>query len=181
MAPAKLFSRLSRDVIYVMYSNKQIDSMLACVYSVCSVIDQWWRQNVVKTKKWHTSRRRVCHWCFDLIFDVFCDLLLNRPTATWNLFVLYNDRKRKKTDTHTCLVPLDCSRICASLGNFSQTLLFVSASSFFVILITYSFLEEFFKVFSCSTHGENILQNRESLVATTHDARWQLLRRFLVV
>ena len=26
-------------------------------------------------------------------FDVFCDLLLNRPTATWNLFVLYNDQK----------------------------------------------------------------------------------------
>ena len=23
-------------------------------------------------------------------FDVFCDLSLNRPTATWNLFVLYN-------------------------------------------------------------------------------------------
>ena len=23
-------------------------------------------------------------------FDVFCDLLLNRCTATWNLFVLYN-------------------------------------------------------------------------------------------
>ena len=23
-------------------------------------------------------------------FDVICDLLLNRPTATWNLFVLYN-------------------------------------------------------------------------------------------
>ena len=23
-------------------------------------------------------------------FDVFCELLLNRPTATWNLFVLYN-------------------------------------------------------------------------------------------
>ena len=51
-------------------------------------------------------------------FDVLCDLLLNRPTATWNLFVLYNDQKRKKTDTHTCLVPLDCSRICASLGVF---------------------------------------------------------------
>ena len=77
--------------------------------------------------------------------------------------------EKKKTYTHTCLVPLDCSRICASLGNFSQTLLFVSASSFFVILIAYSFLEEFFKVFSCSTHGENILQNRESLVAMTHD------------
>ena len=23
-------------------------------------------------------------------FDVFCDLLLNRRTTTWNLFVLYN-------------------------------------------------------------------------------------------
>ena len=31
---------------------------------VCSVVDHRWRQNVVKTKKWHTSRRRVCHWCF---------------------------------------------------------------------------------------------------------------------
>ena len=140
-----------------------------CVYSVCSVIDQWWRQNVVKTKKWHKSRRRVCHWCFYLIFDVIADLLLNRPTATWNLFVLYNDQKRKKTDTHTCLTPLDCSRICASLGNFSQTLLVASSSSFFVILIAYSFLEEFFKVFFCSKHGENILQIRESLVAMTHD------------
>ena len=35
--------------------------MLPCV---CSVIDYRWRQNVVKTKKWHTSRRRVCHCCF---------------------------------------------------------------------------------------------------------------------
>ena len=25
-------------------------------------------------------------------FDVFCDLLLNRPTVTWNLFVLYNNK-----------------------------------------------------------------------------------------
>ena len=33
---------------------KQIDSMLPWV---CSVIDHRWRQNVVKTKKWHTSRR----------------------------------------------------------------------------------------------------------------------------
>ena len=50
-------------------------------------------------------------------FDVLCDLLLNRPTATWNLFVLYNDQKRKKTDTHTAFpVALDCLRICVSLG-----------------------------------------------------------------
>ena len=87
---------------------------------VCSVIDHRWGQNVVKTiMKWHTSRKRVCHWCFyHTDFDVLCDLLLSRPTATWNLFVLYNDQKRKKTDTRTCLVPLECSRICTSLGIF---------------------------------------------------------------
>ena len=39
-------------------------------------------------------------------FDIFCDLLLNRPTATWNLLVFYNNQKRKKTDTRTYLVPL---------------------------------------------------------------------------
>ena len=26
-------------------------------------------------------------------FHIFCDLLLNRRTATWNLFVLYNNEK----------------------------------------------------------------------------------------
>ena len=30
-------------------------------------------------------------------FDVLCDLLLNRSTATWNLFVLYN-KKLKYTE-----------------------------------------------------------------------------------
>ena len=51
-------------------------------------------------------------------FDLICDLFLNRPTATWSLFVLCNDQKRKKTDTHTCLVPLDCSKISTSLCIF---------------------------------------------------------------
>ena len=30
-------------------------------------------------------------------FDILCDLLLNRRTATWNLFVLYN-KKLKYTE-----------------------------------------------------------------------------------
>ena len=49
-------------------------------------------------------------------FDVqLGDLLLNGPMTTKNLFVLYNDQKgKKKTNTHTCLVPHDCSTICAS-------------------------------------------------------------------
>ena len=28
-------------------------------------------------------------------FDILCDLLLNRRTATWNLFVLYNKQFKK--------------------------------------------------------------------------------------
>jgi len=44
--------------------------MLPCI---CPVIDHRWRQNVVRTQ-----------------FDILCDLLLDRCTATWNLFVLYN-------------------------------------------------------------------------------------------
>ena len=46
-------------------------------------------------------------------FDVLCDLLLNRPTATER-----KKKQEKKTDTHTCLLPLDSSKICASLGIF---------------------------------------------------------------
>ena len=52
---------------------KQIHSMLPWV---CSVIDHGRRQNMLKT-----SARLVCH------FFVFCDLLLNRRTAAWNVFV----------------------------------------------------------------------------------------------
>ena len=109
-------------------------------------------------------------------FDVLCDLLLNRPTETWNLFVLYNDQKRKKIDIHTFLVPLDCSKICASLGLFGPRRYISSLLlPFFFILLVYStsFLEKFFNTFSCSKQNindsENILQNSESLVAMTHD------------
>ena len=32
-------------------------------------------------------------------FDVFCDLLLNRRTATWTLFVLYNNETNYYTES----------------------------------------------------------------------------------
>ena len=31
-------------------------------------------------------------------FYVFCYLLLNRPTTTWNLFVLYDKKKQNVVD-----------------------------------------------------------------------------------
>ena len=81
--------------ILIFYYIKQIDSMLLCV---CSVIDHRGRQNVVRTKKWHTRRSRVCHWCSyhiltSSVIYYWTDAwqhgiyLLNRCMATWNLFV----------------------------------------------------------------------------------------------
>ena len=65
-------------------------------------------------------------------FDVqLCDLLLNGPMATKNLFVLYSDQKRKKTNTRTFLVPHDCSTICAKRYFSSLSSLYtVSSKSF---------------------------------------------------
>ena len=64
--------------------------MLPCV---CSVIHHRWRQNVVRTKKWHTRRSRVCHWCSYHILTSSVIYYWIRRTATWNLFVLYNNEK----------------------------------------------------------------------------------------
>ena len=58
--------------------------MLLCI---CSVIDHRGRQNVVKTSVTHSAAPRVPLFLFIPHFDVICDLLLNRRTATWNLFV----------------------------------------------------------------------------------------------
>ena len=44
-------------------------------------IEKQTHQNVVRTAVMHLALPSVPH------FDVICDLLLNRPTAVWNLFV----------------------------------------------------------------------------------------------
>ena len=60
---------------------------------VCSVIDHRWRQNVVRTKKWHTRHSQVCHWCSYHILTSSVIYYWIKHTATWNLFVLYNNAK----------------------------------------------------------------------------------------
>ena len=67
--------------------------MLPCV---CSIIDHRWRQNVSRTKQWHTRRYPSVSLMFLPHFAVLCDLLLKRRTETWNLFVLYNNNNKKK-------------------------------------------------------------------------------------
>ena len=76
--------------------------MLPCV---CSVIDHRWRQNVVKTKKWHTSRRRVCHCCCCFFFHLpqseIISQTFSKPRAMLN--------KTKKTSfpgRHPCICTL---------------------------------------------------------------------------
>ena len=62
---------------------QRIDSILPWI---CPVIDHRGRQNMVKTKKWHTHLWLVCPFFLFLShFDVICYLLLNRRTATWNV------------------------------------------------------------------------------------------------
>ena len=70
-----------RDWFFCCFFIKQVDSTLPCV---CPVLDHRRRQNVSDT----LGYRLVCHFFLFLPhFDVICDLLLNRRTATWNLLV----------------------------------------------------------------------------------------------
>ena len=62
--------------------------MLRCV---CSIIDHRRRQNVVRTSVTHSAIASCATFLFLPHFDVICDLLLNRRTATWNLFVKYTN------------------------------------------------------------------------------------------
>ena len=54
---------------------------------VCSVTDHRKRQNVVSTSVTHSAIASCASYLFLPHFDVICDLLLNRRTATRNLFV----------------------------------------------------------------------------------------------
>ena len=134
--------------------------MLLCV---CSVMVHRWRQNVVKTKKWHTSNRRVCHLRFFLLWSITEQTHGNIESIC---FILWPEKKKRPIHIISSY-RLTVRRFVLK----SQTLLFVSASSLFLYRTCIQFLRKFFNVFSCSNqnNGENILQNSESLVAMAHD------------
>ena len=66
---------------------KQIDSILLCI---CSVTDHKRHQNVVRPSVTHSPNSLCATFLFLPHFDFICDLLLNRCTATWNLFVKWS-------------------------------------------------------------------------------------------
>ena len=67
---------------------------------VCSVIDHRRRQNVVRTSVTHSAIASCATFLFLPHFDVICDLLLNRRTATWNLFVKWTSCANRKRNAN---------------------------------------------------------------------------------
>jgi len=68
---------------------------------VCSVIDHRRRQYVVTTSVTHSAIASCATFLFLLHFDVICDLLLDRRTASLNYFFfpirLFRERLSNKT------------------------------------------------------------------------------------
>ena len=54
--------------------------------------------NVVGTSEWHTDSPLSVSMMFLSPSDDYCDLLLNRPMATWNLFVFFFNKEEAKID-----------------------------------------------------------------------------------
>ena len=80
-----------------LHNTLKIDSILACVcftnrFQV--VVRLFSNRSQMTTKVAHEAQASVS-LMFLPHFDVLCDLVLNRRTATWNLFVLYNKELKK--------------------------------------------------------------------------------------
>ena len=110
--------------------------MLPCV---CSVIDHRWRQNVVKTTRWHKSHRRVCYWCFTTFW---CPLWsITEQTRGKVESICFIQWSEKNTDRYTYTL---CTAWLFEDLCWSQTLRFVFASLFFFFnLLVNSFFEKF--------------------------------------
>ena len=71
---------------------------------ICSVIDHRWHQNVVKKEVAHEPQASVSLMSLPH-FDVLCDLLPHRPTATWNplnvvLYMPWSEKKKRPIHTY---------------------------------------------------------------------------------
>ena len=78
--------------------------------------DEWGKKKRPKYELSAVRKKKVAHEAQPSVslmflphFDVLCDLLLNRRTATWNLFVLYNKELKKVSMMTSSIVcpPID--------------------------------------------------------------------------
>ena len=127
-------------LLYI-YDIKQIlDSMLP---RICSVIDHGRRQNMVRTSVTHLAIALCATFLFLPHFDVICDLLLNRRTATWNLFV-------NLTSKVHCWLQSD-ALICGTVLNTAVTTILI-----FAIVV--------FKTVYISVYSEQQLLTNKNLI-----------------
>ena len=84
---------------------------------VCSVIDHRRRQNVVRTSVTHSAIASCATFLFLPHFDVICDLLLNRRTATWNLFVKWKTNTTFTEGPLADLIPHSKTKLLRNRGH----------------------------------------------------------------
>ena len=144
-------------------SNKESWKVIDCLFKqidfilpwVCSVVDQRCRQNVVITKKWHTSRSFI--------------IMYREEEATFRFYLLsiawlFEDFYQFK-------------HFVGHKWYFSSLRLLL-----FFILLVYSFSEKIFNAFTCSKHNNRQHNSTTKLrVSRSDDTRSQLLGRFLPV
>ena len=141
--------------------------MLPCV---CSVIDHRWRQNVVKTEKWHMSHRRVSHMFFSTFWRRLLSITKKTHVNIKSIRFLQKTERENDKRTSTCL----------SVRGFVPGWAFFKSSRtlFFSLLLLFSLSYLYtvspsknFNAFPCSKHN-----NRKNMrVSRRDDTRWQLL------
>ena len=88
MVISRLESKLGLCTAFL--GGKVVEEIPCCRASVNEwLLDDVW--NEIRTNRQLTMRSRVCHWCSHQIWN-FCNILLNRRTEKWSLFVLYDKK-----------------------------------------------------------------------------------------
>ena len=135
--------------------------MLPCA---CSVIDYRWRQQVVKTKTWHTSRGRVCNWCLTTFWHHRWST--TKQTHGNMEFIHFIQRTEKKKTNLLCR--LTVQGLCRFRHFPSHKRYYSSVLLRFVLnLLVDSLSQTLFKVFTCSK------QNNSANICRTASLSWR--------
>ena len=72
---------------FLLMAYRKTDAYMILLTNFCLVIDHRRRQNVVRTSVTRWAIASCATFVLVTTRHIICDLLLNRRTATWNLFV----------------------------------------------------------------------------------------------
>ena len=136
-------------------------------------------------KKWHTSRRWVCHWCFYHILT-FSVIYYWTDPRQHGIYLFHTMIRKEKRSIH---IPVsyrltfghDCSRICASLDIFKAHRYFSSLLLLFFFILLYTVSSNRFSTSFLAQSRIMAKTFAKQRISHSNDTRWQLLWRFLVV